>query len=78
MKDKEDKAVCYTVEEFAKLLKYSPHGIRDLIHKGKIRAAKMNDGIKSPFRIPVSELYRFLGKGICQLNPSLKQVEEEI
>ena len=74
----ENEEVCYTVLEFAKLLKYSPHGIRNLIKAGKIRAFQMDDASRSPFRIPISELFRFQQAGICKVNQTLKMEEEEI
>lgn len=47
-----------TVDQFSERLKVSPHTIRKAIRKGKIYAIRPGIGIKSPFRIPESELER--------------------
>lgn len=48
----------YTVKEFAKLISFKPAQVRKWIREGKINALKINEGKKSAYRIPSSELLR--------------------
>lgn len=47
-----------TVEEFAKRIKMHPVSVRRAIKQGKIYASRPGIGVRSPFRIPESELER--------------------
>ncbi len=47
-----------TVEEFAEKIKMCTHTVRAAIRRGKIYAIRPGLGIKSPYRIPESELER--------------------
>ena len=48
----------FTVNEFAKYLRVHPITIRRAIRQGKIRAFRLNPGIKSSWRIHKSEVER--------------------
>jgi len=50
----------YTVDECAKLLKSSDKTIRRLIRKGKLQAYDIGAGERNVYRIPTSELERFV------------------
>ena len=47
-----------TVREFAKELRVCRHTIQKSIKKGQIFAIRAGSGIRSPFRIPKTELER--------------------
>jgi len=55
-----EKMELCTVLECAKLLKSSDKTIRRLIRKGKLRALDIGAGERNVYRIPASELEKFL------------------
>lgn len=50
----------FTVKEFAKKVKMTAYTIRRSIREGKIYAIRPGVGVKSPYRIPETELERLL------------------
>jgi excisionase family DNA binding protein len=56
----------FTVEEFAAKIKMHPNTVRRAIKKGKIYAMRPSTGIKSPYRVPESELERLQLQSICE------------
>ena len=59
-KMKIDEMELYTVNECAKLLNSSDKTIRRLIRKGKLQALDIGAGSRNVYRIPASELERFV------------------
>ena len=61
----------FTVEEFAEVFRVSSRAIRKAIIAGRIRAFKIGESRKFPYRIPKSEFYRIQTMGIYETNPNL-------
>lgn len=56
----------FTIDEFAKKIKMCPQTVRRAIKSGKIYAIRPSVGIKSPYRIPESELERLQVQALCE------------
>ncbi len=54
----------YSINEFANLFSISEHIVRKGIKEGKIRAFKLSESIRSPYRIHKSEVYRIQAEGM--------------
>lgn len=67
----------YTVEEFAEKFRVSARAIRKAIQSGRIRAFKIGESRKFPWRIPFSEFYRIQTEGIIESSKGkLRKIEE--
>lgn len=66
----------FNVKEFAVELEVCEHTVRTMIKSGKLRAFRAGAGVKSPFRIPKSELTRYQVEGMHAMNPNL-QIQED-
>lgn len=56
MNDNELHTNFYTVEEFSKELRIHPNTVYTAIQKGRINAFRIGVGVKSPYRIPATEI----------------------
>lgn len=48
----------YTVQEFADLVKIQREQVYAWIKSGKVRAMRLENGPKSPWRIPITEILK--------------------
>ena len=62
----------YTVEEFSEIFRVSKRAITKAIQCGRIRAFKIGNSRKFPYRIPKSEFYRIQSVGMYEINPTLE------
>lgn len=60
----------YTIKEFALIFRLCERSIRNAIKQGRIRAFRISDSKRSPYRIPASEYYRVQSAGIIENNPN--------
>ena len=63
-----------TVKEFADRLKMHYNTVLKSIHKGRINAFRINEGVKASYRIPSSELNRL---GLFQLESVVNKLVDE-
>ena len=61
----------YTVQEFAVVFRISERSIRNAIKQGRVRAFRVIDSKRSPYRIPKSEFFRVQTIGMIEQNPKL-------
>lgn len=64
--------IYYTVSEFAKIFNLSYGTILKAIKTGRIRAFKVGEGRRNPYRIPKYEVDRIEIEGIMEVNPKLR------
>jgi excisionase family DNA binding protein len=55
-----------TVEQFGEKIKLHPGSVRRLIKEGRIFAARVGPGKKSPYRIAETELERLYLQSMCE------------
>lgn len=65
---------CYTISEFAKLMKLHPVTIRRAIKAGRIHAFRAGRGKKSPWRIPETEIERIM---LMSYDETVKHLESK-
>ncbi|MFI7483055.1 helix-turn-helix domain-containing protein [Kocuria sp. M1R5S2] len=46
----------YTPDEVAKILSLSPQTVRRYLREGRIKAVRLNNSIRAPYRIPESAI----------------------
>ena len=63
----------YTVDNLAEIFSYNPQTIRNLIRKGRIKAFKLGNGKKAPWRILQVEVERLQMIGFEEQMKELKQ-----
>ena len=66
----------YTVEEFSEIFRVSARAIRKAIICVRIRAFKIGQSRKFPYRIPKSEYYRIQSAGMYEINPNLTIIDD--
>ena len=67
----------YTIDEFAAILRVHPATLRTAIKNGNVRAYRLANNRRSPFRIPIDELERIKASSITQsLNVHFKNNKE--
>ncbi len=64
----------FTVKEFASIVKMHYNSILRAIKSGRLNAFRINDGEKSSYRIPASEIERI---GIIDLGKYIQRIIED-
>ncbi len=67
----------YTVDEFAVHFRLTPRSIRKAISNGRVRAFRIGEGKRSPYRIPSSEIIRVQQVGMYEVNPKLQPEKDD-
>lgn len=62
----------YTAKEIGEIFGISYRTILSAIKKGKIRAFKLGDAQRNPYKIPHSEILRIEVSGMVEINSKLK------
>lgn len=66
----------YTANELAALFNVSYRSIISAIKNGRIRAFKIGQGRRNPYKIPKSEILRIEISGMREVNPNLGDIDE--
>lgn len=66
----------YSAKEFGEIFNISYQTILKAIKNGRIRAFKLGEGTRNPYRIPASEILRIETQGMMEINPNFKEMED--